>query len=350
MARGTSTMAAQDHLTVIVRHAPSLNGPGRIEGSAQQLLGERVTLNGGFTITGDLLVPGTPALRINSNSTFAGAVFGTGSPEPTGYLVMLNGAVSLGYLRVRTDPVTLPTVTPPPAPAGTRSVTITAVGQSIGNPATLRNLTLNGGVGQITVPPGNYGNFVANGGSGFTLGTAGATTPVVYQLQNLTLNGSTRLEVVGPIILTIANGFTGNGLLGATNQASWLQLQLASGGVTLNGGCTMHGNVQAPAGTVTINGGSCLIGSVKSDRLTINGNGCIKAAASTINLPQSRHAHPEPSAPQRTAPDLYPVPELSRPRLIHICVQRQSQKLDPCARRRRSDGRQRSSAGARRQL
>ena len=45
------------------RHEP-VPGAGRIEGSVQQLLGENVTLNGGFTISGDLLAPGTPALRL----------------------------------------------------------------------------------------------------------------------------------------------------------------------------------------------------------------------------------------------------------------------------------------------
>jgi hypothetical protein len=54
--------AQPTNLAVTVRHAPSLNGNGLIEGSLQQLLGENVTLNGGFTLTGDLLVPGTPTL------------------------------------------------------------------------------------------------------------------------------------------------------------------------------------------------------------------------------------------------------------------------------------------------
>ena len=54
------SVSAQSNLIVTVRHAPALNGSGRIEGSVQQLLGESVTLNGGFTLTGDLLVPGTP--------------------------------------------------------------------------------------------------------------------------------------------------------------------------------------------------------------------------------------------------------------------------------------------------
>ena len=69
---------AQTNLAVTVRHAPSLNGNGLIQGSLQQLLGESATLNGGFTMTGDLLVPGTPTLRVNGNPTFAGTIAGHG--------------------------------------------------------------------------------------------------------------------------------------------------------------------------------------------------------------------------------------------------------------------------------
>lgn len=286
----SATVSAQSNLIATVRHAPLLNGTGRIEGSAQQLLGESVTLNGGFVLTGDLILPGTPTVITNGSPSFAGILVGTGSSTPTGYSVILNGGVSLQYLRTRSNAVSLPTVTPPPSPAGTRSVTITAPGQSIGDPATLRNLTLNGNVGQIAVPPGTYGNFIANGGSGFTLGEVGATNPSTYNLQNLTLNGSTKLDIVGPIILKAANGFTGNGMMGTTNQSSWLQLQLSSGGFTLNSSCTMHGSVVAPAGTVTINGGSYLFGSVQSDRLTVNSGGIIKGGSATVNQPPVANA------------------------------------------------------------
>lgn len=286
----SATLGAQTNLIVTVRHAPSLNGPGRIEGSAQQLLGENVTFNGRFTLTGDLLVPGTPALRIKGSPVFSGVVPGTGSRSPKAYQVMLNGRVSLRYLRTRTTPVSLPKVPPPPAPTGKRSVKITAAGQSIGNPATLRNLTLNGNARQIAVPAGTYGNFIANGGSGFTFGVAGATKPSVYHLQNLTFNGNAKLQVLGPIVLTVAKGFTANGILGTTNQSTWLQLQLSGGGLTLNGGSFVHASVSAPAGTVIINGNSCLIGTVKSDRLIINGNGCIKRGAGPVNQPPVANA------------------------------------------------------------
>jgi hypothetical protein len=269
--------AQTTNLAVTVRHAPNLNGNGLIEGSLQQLLGESTTLNGGFTMTGDLFAPGTPSVRINGNPAFGGTIAGGGSASPTGYQVTLNGNCSLRYLRTRIAPVTLPTVAAPPSSAGTRTVTINSAGQSIGDPATLRNLTLNGNVGQVAVPPGTYGTFAANGGSGFGFGVAGASTPVVYNLQNLNLNGQCRLDIVGPVILTVANGFAANGRVGTTNHSSWLQFQVASGGFTLNGGCTVHGGVTAPAGTVIVNGNSLLVGSVQCDRLTVNGGGCIKA-------------------------------------------------------------------------
>ena len=118
-------------------------------------------------------------------------------------------------------------------------------------PATLRNLTLNGNVGQVTVPPGTYGTFTVNGGSGLVLGVAGGLQAVNYNLQNLNLNGNSTLKMVGPVVLTVANGFTANGTVGASNNPAWLQLQVASGGFTLNGGCTVYGLVLAPNGTVS---------------------------------------------------------------------------------------------------
>ena len=273
--------AQPTNLAVTVRHAPSLNGNGRIEGSLQQLLGENATLNGGFTMTGDLLVPGTPTLRVNGKPTFAGTIAGTGGTSPTGYQITLNGNCSLRYLRTRTTPVSLPTVTAPPQPAGTRSVTINNTGQSIGDPATLRNLTLNGNVGQVTVPPGTYGTFTVNGGSGLVLGVAGGFQAVNYNLQNLNLNGCSTLKVVGPVVLTVANGFTANGTVGASNNPAWFQLQIASGGFTLNGGCTVYGLVLAPNGTVIVNGNSTLVGTSASDQFILNGGGVVRWGGSS---------------------------------------------------------------------
>ena len=249
---------AQSVGTALVKNAPQLNGT--VDGNLQQIAGKNVTLNGVATVTGDLLVPGTPGLQINGTPSFGGIIVGTGSTAPSNYKVTLNGSVSLGHLRTRTDALSLPVLPPVPSPTGTRNVTISAAGQSIGDFTTLRNLTLNGNVGQYEVPPGTFADFIANGGSGFTLGVAGSSKPAVYNLQHLTLNGQTSLLVVGPVVINVANGVTANGMAGTSSNSSWLKINIPSGGLTLNGGSTIYGYATAPNGTVIINGSAKLVG------------------------------------------------------------------------------------------
>jgi hypothetical protein len=155
----------------------------RIEGSVQELLGENLSLNGGATITGDLLVPGAPTIRTDGYPTLNGIIAGSGSSLPNTYTITLNGGVSGDHIQTRTDAVTLPSVVAPPTPTGMRTVSLTSSGQSAGDFATLRNLTVNCSGMYVAVPPGTYGNFTANGNCGFVLGVAGSTQPAVYNLQ-----------------------------------------------------------------------------------------------------------------------------------------------------------------------
>lgn len=177
-----SAKAAETDLGVArVREVPAINGGATVEGSIHMMGGGGVNLNGGATITGDLLVPGAPTVRINGNPAYAGTLDGTGAAAPSNYTITLNGGASLRHVVRRTDPLALAPVPTSPAPTGTRSVNVNNAGQSAGDWSTLRNLTLNGNVGQFAVPAGTYGDFTANGGSGFTLGVAGApanTAPV----------------------------------------------------------------------------------------------------------------------------------------------------------------------------
>ncbi len=279
----TPRVNAQTNVAITVRHAPLLNC-GRIEGSLQQSLGESCVINSGTVLAGDLLVPGTPAVKLNGHPVFGGVISGTGGTTSSGYSVTLNGGVTLRYLRTRTDPVSLPAVAAPPPPAGARNVTLNVRGQSPGDFTTLRNLTLNGSVGLVPVPPGTYGNFSANSGTGFVLGVAGGNIPVPYHLQNLTLNGCAELRVVGPIILTVANAVILNGAVGDTIHPAWLQLRVASGGVTLNGGSSLGAMVAVPSGTLIINGNSVLIGNAACDRFTLNGGGRVRWAGA-VNQP-----------------------------------------------------------------
>ena len=263
-----------------VRHAPTLNG--KVEGSLQVMLTENVTLNGGASVSGDLLLPGTPTVQLNGHPTYGGAVDGPGAASPTTHRVTLNGNARLGRLVRRTDALALTAVAAPPSPTGTRHVSLNNASDTPGSFATLKNLTLNGNVGAIAVPPGTYGDFTANGTNRFTLGVAGATTPAVYHFQRLTLNGSARLDVAGPVVVTLAHAISANGSLGDAAHPEWLDLRLASGGLTLNGSVTAHAYVIAPAGSVTINGNAQLIGGLVADRLTVNGNGLLRLLAPPV--------------------------------------------------------------------
>ncbi|MEO6001660.1 MAG: MBG domain-containing protein [Opitutus sp.] len=256
--------------TGLVRHAPALSGA--IIGSLQVALPESFALNGSALISGDLLVPGTPTVVVNSGATYGGTLNATGSVSPSNYSVTLNKSTVLRHVVRRVAPPALPVVSNPPLPTGTRNVTLNAVGQSAGSFATLLNLTLNSKAGQVAVPPGTYGSFTANKNTGFVLGVAGAVSPTVYNLQALTLNGGSQLTVIGPVILTLAHGSSLAGTLGASAHPEWLELRIAAGDVSFT--ADAHAAVIAPTSAVTIN--ATLTGSMVSDRLIINRTGLLQ--------------------------------------------------------------------------
>jgi RHS repeat-associated protein len=267
----------------VVRHGVTVNGSNRIEGSLQILTGETVVLNGTSVVTGDLLVPGTPAISFNGNPSYGGTLQGSGSAQPTNYGITGNGQFSLRHVIVHTNPIALPSVPVPPQSTGTRDVVLSSSTQSAGNFSTIRNLTLNGTTGNITVPPGTYGQFTINGNNSITLGVAGATQPSVYNFQKLVFNGGNELRVVGPVIVTVNGAVTANGKFGSSTNPAWLKVQLATGDFTLNGGISIYGEVVAPSGTVRLNGNTQLIGGLACDRLLLNGNNLLRFLA--LNTP-----------------------------------------------------------------
>lgn len=79
----------------LVRKVPAINGGGVVDGGIHMMSAGGVTLNGGATITGDLLVPGTPSVRVNGKPAYGGTVDGTGATTPSNYQITLNGNASL---------------------------------------------------------------------------------------------------------------------------------------------------------------------------------------------------------------------------------------------------------------
>lgn len=278
-ASANYTVLANSATPVLVRHAPVLNSGARIEGSLQLLSGEATTLNGSATITGDLLVPGSPTVVRNGSATIGATTSGTGNAQPSGYRITLNSGATVNRLVTRTDPVALPVVPAPPTPSGVRNVVINQASQSIGDPATMRNLTLNSNAGAVAVPPGTYGQWTANGSARFVLGVAGASTPAVYNLQGLTLNSNAGIDLVGPVVLNLANGLTLNSTTGISGQTAWLTVNIAAGAVTLNGSSSFYGTLRAPSSTVTLNSNTRLVGGLVADRLTLNGTALVQLQA-----------------------------------------------------------------------
>lgn len=279
---GAAFVTAQSPVVPVVatvRHAPTLGG--RIEGSVQVLTGEYLTLNSGNVVKGDLLVPGTPAVVRNGTPVFQGTIDGSGSTQPSNYSVTLNSGSEVRYVRRRVDPVTLAPVPVPPAPTGTRYVTINSPGQSIGDWATVRNLTLNSNVGSYAVPAGTYGSFTANGGGSFVLGMAGATQVSVYNFEDITLNSLANLNVVGPVVVNVANRVSVNSscVVGSATNPRWLGLNISRYDLTVNGG-QVYAVVRAPAGSVTLSAAT-LKGEVASDRLTVNGGTIVGVPSDT---------------------------------------------------------------------
>src|SRR4051812_43237332 len=91
-----ATLTAQMPGIAVVRHAPSINGA--IDGSVQQTTAEPTDLNGSAVISGDLMVPGMPALRLNGHPHFGGTIDGAGSAAPSNYQITLSGNSELGRL------------------------------------------------------------------------------------------------------------------------------------------------------------------------------------------------------------------------------------------------------------
>src|SRR5215217_2057242 len=276
----------------VVRHSVTLLNSGRVEGSLWQLMPEDVTLDGTDTITTDLLVPGTPVVLHSQPATYGGTLVGTENPEPSDYTITIKGTAQLRHVVARTNPIELENVSAPPAPLGTRDVSISHAGEEIGDPATLRNLTITGNAGTIAVPPGTYGQFSVAGRNVLVFGVTNSETPTVYNLEELTLTASSELRLAGPIVLTVKNrvALTGS-TLGAADNPKRLLLKIATDlsdpedALKVSGSAVLYGIVRAPQGTITIEGTGRVRGTVTCNYLFVNGNGVLQITESDIPPP-----------------------------------------------------------------
>ncbi|MDB6168350.1 MAG: hypothetical protein JWM88_1214 [Verrucomicrobia bacterium] len=253
---------------------PSTIG-GNLDGSMQVLSGESFSVDGNATISGDLLLPGTATVSRNGHGAYGALVDGAGSATPSNYTVNLNGNALVGRVLRRVNPIAMPAAVPPSAPTGTRALTLNHAGDAVGDFTTVRDLTLGGNSGIMSVPEGAYGALAANSG-GFVLGQAGAAAPSVYSFQSMDLGGNSVLHVAGPVIIRVAGSVNLNGALGNAAHPEWLTLEVSGSEVTLNGNAALDGSVVAPAAAITVNGKSVIRGDVSCDRLVIGANSALE--------------------------------------------------------------------------
>jgi fibronectin type 3 domain-containing protein len=276
---GSATATQFITITALVRHKPIINDNSGIEGSMQILSGELVLLNHYASISGDLLVPGQPNFQISSSSAYAGVIQGPGGPTPFDYTVRLNNHSLVRYIVNKIDPIAMPTATAPQSPSGHRNVLIFYQGQDAGDFSSLRNLTLLGSAGTVSVPPGTYGNFLAIGNATFQLGVPGSETPAVYDLQNLQLHAGSSVEIVGPVLLRLKNNLVLSWDSHIGSVPDWLTIELAGSDVIMAGSSMLNGHVIAPNGILMMSGGSELTGSVIVDRLFLSGEALLRGTA-----------------------------------------------------------------------
>ncbi len=270
--------------------SPQING--LVEGSLQTLSTNQLSLNSGATITGDLLVRGTPDVVLNGNPDFQGTILEGGSAAPSGWKIYLNSGSKLRNLRARVDGVAPAPVPAPPQPQGNRWVWLNP-GQAPGDFATIRGLGLNSGYGPLTVPPGVYGEFTSNSNTAFILGNPDGdpANPDVYVFDRITINSNGAFHVAGPvrIILRWGANINGPGPLGNPANHAWLKLEVHSGGIYVNSGAEVFAHATAPASDVYVNGQ--WTGGLVANRITVNSGGALRLRDGSTGPP------PEPNQP-----------------------------------------------------
>jgi hypothetical protein len=105
---------------------------------------------------------------------------------------------------------------------------------------------------------------------------ANSNTAATYNLDELTLNSFAQLQVLGPVVINLANQVTvaSRAILGSEARPEWLSLSIAQKGVSLRAGSQLNGMVRAPLGEVEISGQ--LNGGFAADSLSIGRTGVLR--------------------------------------------------------------------------
>lgn len=291
VAAGLRTVAvAAESGTVWVRHAPVIRG--RIDGSVQVMANEEITLSGAAAVTGDLRVPGRPAVKVSGAANWGALVDLTAGPVASAPVIVLEGGAQVQRIVRGVSPVVLAWPVPLRVVAGTRSVALTRPADAVGDFATVKNLTVGAGAGPRTIPAGVYGDLALEGRATVVLGVAGATSPAFYQFNQLQVTPQASVTVVGPVVVTVAGELTCGGTMGTAAQPEWLRLNVVAGNATLTAGAGVYGRASVPAGVVSLAGKAAWTGTLEADRLIVEGGAELR-----LSLPDNRRPQVALAAP-----------------------------------------------------
>lgn len=212
-----------------------------------------VNFDNNSVLTGDIYAPGTPTVTgvpTNRIINLDGAV------NPTNYSITIQKADFAGKVYRRITPVTMPVVTLPEGLADRGSVS----------------------AGTRTLAPGDYSSVTLANGAQITIGIPGATQPSQYVFDALSMQNNVRINVVGPVVLTlnpgVANTVTlGNGVVfGNSSRPEWLQINMFTGNFTVGQGSALYGSILNPNGTVSFQQNASFVGGVTAKYINILNN------------------------------------------------------------------------------
>ena len=259
----------------ISRKIPTLSN-GRVEGNLRVYTGQDFSFEGGFVVTNETYVVGTPSVTVATNATFnAGTVDESGSPDPVGYHININGTSRLlGKIHRRSDPLAFPGDIPAsvPQPTGTRIVNINTSADlaNIGDWHTLKELHVNKSGETINVPEGNYGAFSVTGNSrlnfsgvyNFTDGFAFASNASIKATGVTTINIGSSATISNTGVLIGENTLPGD-----------IKINVLGPSISISGNASIKALVRVPNGTATVGGASLVRGQVIADKVEIITNG-----------------------------------------------------------------------------
>ncbi len=256
----------------VSRKIPNLSN-GRVEGNLRVYTGQAFSFEGGFVVTNETYVVGTPNVSVATNATFnAGTIDESGSPDPVGYTIAINGTSRLlGKIHRRSDPLAFPADIPTsvPQPSGTRIVNINTSADlaTIGDWSTLKELHVNKSGETINVPQGNYGSFSVTGNS--RLNFSGG----VYNFKDgFAFASNASIKVTGVTTINIGSSATISNtgvLIGENTLPGDIKINVLGPSLAISGNATIKALVRVPNGTASITGSSQVRGQVIADKVEI---------------------------------------------------------------------------------